>query len=100
MARRFNHKATTALITASALLFTGCQNAGLGKDRQHDGRRARGRCPGGAGRLFPGNALGGAVTTAVVTLAGAAAGAWLGTQIAAQLELRRITEESRAIGSR
>jgi uncharacterized protein YgiM (DUF1202 family) len=85
MARLFNHKATTALITASALLLTGCQNAGLGKDNSMMVGALAGGALGGAGGFFLGNALGGAVTTAVVTLAGAAAGAWLGTQIAAQL---------------
>jgi surface antigen len=85
MARFFNHKASTALITASSLLFTSCQEAGFDKENTMVLGAVAGGALGGIGGYFLGNELGGAATTAVVTIAGAAAGAWLGTQIAGYL---------------
>jgi surface antigen len=85
MSRFFNLKANTALITASILLLTSCQQTGLDKENSMLVGAAAGGALGGIGGYFLGNQLGGAVATTVVTLAGAVAGAWLGTQIAAYL---------------
>jgi surface antigen len=81
----FNLKSTTALLAASTLLFTGCQDTGLSKENSMLVGGLAGSALGGVGGYFLGDALGGTVTTAVVTMAGAAAGAWLGTQLAAYL---------------